>query len=79
MEESDDRGEKIVQFRNEVRRLSFKKNSVRRRSSCRVPLRDRTREHLVTNFKQLKGVKLYTECIAIATYKLAIITRADEK
>ena len=48
VEESDDRGETIVQFRNEVRRLSFKKNSVRRRSSRRVPLRDRTREQLVT-------------------------------
>lgn len=50
MEEAfnDDKGETIVQFRNEVRSLSFKRGSVRRRSSRRVPLRDRTKAQLVT-------------------------------
>ena len=50
MEEAfnDDKGETVVQFRNEVRSLSFKRGSVRRRSSRRVPLRDRTKAQLVT-------------------------------
>ena len=42
---SSDRSDTVVQFRNELKRLSFKKTSVhRRRSTRRMPFRDRVRE-----------------------------------
>ena len=42
---SSDRSDTVVQFRNELKRLSFKRTSIRRRRSTRrMPFRERVRE-----------------------------------
>ena len=44
---SCDRNDTIVQFRNEVKRLSFRKTSIRHRPTGRRPLRDIVTARLV--------------------------------